>query len=126
VRDTNAAVTELVTDGATRALQIYSQVRAEGLRYPSAVVPTQGHISLGIRCVARLHCTVHSLEMEQALNARLLQAQLPWRRSAIAFLGGVLRRCDSLHPSVRRRPDPKSHVEPTVAFTTPARAHAIE
>ena len=45
MRDTNAAVTELVADDATRALQIYSQVHAGGSRSPLAVVPNHsgGH-----------------------------------------------------------------------------------
>ena len=53
-------------------------------------------------------------------STRFVQAQLPWRRSAIAFLGGVLRRCESLHPSVRHHPSPNPHREATVTLASAA------
>ncbi len=66
MRDTNAAVTELVADGATRALQIYSQVRAEGLRYPSATDSTQhgSHTGCAV-CIASRGYAVQSIAFSE-------------------------------------------------------------
>ena len=59
---------------------------------------------VAVRFVRDTNATLAQLQSAGEASAldSYAQHQLPWRRSAVAFLGGVLRQCGGVHPSLRQ------------------------